>query len=126
MALLAPLVGFIAVLLLRCAARFQLAFERVAQQPEESLTIDLRQSLPRRDDQTGIGRGGAVLAEGLDMGHHLPYALRLGLRFALNPGEQLQQSTDTKHRAWRGGCQRKCLRGIVIGTSPPPIDVVER
>src|SRR5258708_19684410 len=39
----------------------------------------------------------------------------------LNPGEQLQQPTDAKHRAWTGFCQPKCLRGIVIGCSPRPI-----
>ena len=55
-----------------------LAFEQVTQQPEESLTIGLRQIHPQPDDQSGIGRGGAVLSEGLDMGHHLPHAVKLG------------------------------------------------
>ena len=76
--LLSTVVAFISVLLAWGEAWLQLAFEQVTQQPEESLTIGLRQIHPQPDDQSGIGRGGAVLSEGLDMGHHLPHAVKQG------------------------------------------------
>ena len=76
--LLSTVVAFISVLLAWGEAWLQLAFEQVTKPPEESLTIDLRQIHPQTDNQSGIGRGGAVLSEGLDMGHHLPHAVKLG------------------------------------------------
>ena len=76
--LLCTLVEFIAVLLSWCAAPFELAFEQVTQQPEELLTIGLGQILPQADCLPGIGRGGTVLGERLDMGHRPPHAVRLG------------------------------------------------
>lgn len=50
----------------------------MTQQPEEPLTIGLGQIRPRTDDPSEIGRGGTVLREGLDMGHHLPHAVKRG------------------------------------------------
>ena len=76
--LLSAVVAFISVLLAWCEAWLQLAFEQLTQQPEEKLPIGLRQIRPRTDDQSGIGWGGAVLSEGLDMGHHLPPAVKQG------------------------------------------------
>jgi len=79
------LVEFIIVLLARYTARFQLAFEQVTQQPEEPLTIGLGQILPRTDSLPGKGRGGAVLGEGLNMGHRLPHTVRLELSVCAQP-----------------------------------------
>ena len=57
----------------------------MTQQPEEPLTIGLGQIFPLTAYLPGSGRGGAVLGEGLDMGHHLPHALRLGLLVYAQP-----------------------------------------
>ncbi|WP_236601805.1 hypothetical protein [Ktedonobacter sp. SOSP1-52] len=57
----------------------------MAQQPEESLTTGLRQIRPQVDYLPGIGRGGAVLGKRLDMGHHLPHAVRLGPPVSAQP-----------------------------------------
>jgi hypothetical protein len=50
----------------------------VTEPPEEELPIGLGQVLPATAYLPGIGRGGAVLSEGLDMRHHLPHAVKLG------------------------------------------------
>jgi len=63
----------------------QLAFEQVTQQPEKPLTIGLGQILPATDYLPGIGRGGAVLGEGLDIAHHLPRAVKLGSAAGAQP-----------------------------------------
>ncbi len=76
--LLSTVVAFIAVLLAWCEAWLQLTFEEMTQQPEKPLPIGLGQIRPRTEDRSGIGRGGAALSEGLDMGHHLPRAVKLG------------------------------------------------
>jgi len=66
-------------------ALLQLTFEQVAQQPQEPLTIGLGQILPATDYLPGIEWGEAVLGEGLDMGHRLPRAVRLGLLVYAQP-----------------------------------------
>src|SRR2546429_7354680 len=83
--LVSTVVEFIAVLLAWCEALLQLTFEQVTQQPEKPLTIGLGQILPATDYLPGIGWGGAVLGEGLDMGHRLPRAVRLGLLVCAQP-----------------------------------------
>jgi hypothetical protein len=76
--LLSTVVAFIAVLLAWGEALLQLTLEEMTQKPEESLTIDLGQIRPPADGPPGIGRGGTVLSERLDIGHHLPHAVKLG------------------------------------------------
>src|SRR5437763_12710890 len=76
--LVSTAVEFISVLLAWCQALLQLTFEQVAQEPEEKLPIGLRQILPLTDGWSGIGWGGAVLGERLDMGHRLLHAVKLG------------------------------------------------
>jgi hypothetical protein len=83
--LLGTRIEFIVVLLAWCAVAFQLAFEQVTQQPEELLTIGRGQSLPPTDSLTGIGWGGAVLGERLDMGYRPPHAVKLGLAAGAQP-----------------------------------------
>jgi len=50
----------------------------VAQQPEKLLTIGLGQIRPLGNGWFVNRRGGTVLSEGLDIGHRLPSAVKLG------------------------------------------------
>jgi hypothetical protein len=76
--LVSTAVEFIFVLLAWCESLLQLTFEQAAQQPEEPLSSSLGQIRPLADGLPGIGRGGTVLGERLDMGHRLPQAVKLG------------------------------------------------
>ncbi|MHB8600223.1 MAG: hypothetical protein ACYDER_25860 [Ktedonobacteraceae bacterium] len=91
--LLRTAIEFIAILLVWYPAPLQLAFEQVVKPPEEPLTIGLGHVLPLTDCLPDIGRGGAVLGEGLDMGHRLPHALRLGPSICA----QLMRATAAVH-----------------------------
>ena len=51
----------------------------------ELLTIGRGQSLPPIDSLAGIGWGGAVLGERLDMGYRPPHAVKLGLAAGAQP-----------------------------------------
>ena len=76
---------FILALLACSAIWLQLTFEQVTQQVQELFPIDLGQICPQTAGWPGIGRGGTWLVVRLNMGHHLPLAVKLGLAVGAQP-----------------------------------------
>ena len=58
--------------------RLDLAFEEMAQQPEQVLTMDRGKYCPHVECLLENGRGGTWLGVRWDIAHHLPFALKLG------------------------------------------------